>query len=329
MNAKRLLAPALAFVLLAASSLYAQNFPSAPGNEPTGSFGRFQILVEPGFVSLFTGCPGFDSSTRIFTSPTLYDSNTQIGVSAATTEGTPPENGAGIDVGSPAVKIGDSMMSPPAGFPAPAAGTREVHTQIRSLNMNTFPGVPPSNNVNVSIAPGVVSPGEVDSQSSSGSPANDFPARSFFDVFVQVSIPQCGGLPAGGATLHNRHNQPLKVQADGLTSLPPKVVYLHELSTPVPILFSAAGPHWRNNQALGCFIFAGHQVGVEHPESEREGFEGKMHGHEHHGPGGPACPPEPRGGGPSSISIVVLGGLAAAWALIAVLRGRRRESYNG
>ncbi len=271
-------------VVLAAAPALAQ-FPNAPGNETTQSFGQFQILVEPKFAPLFTGCPGYDATTRVLTSPLLYDPGTVIGVSAATKEsggGGAEHHPPGIPVGvSPSTNVADTMMSPPAGFPSPANGTREIHTQIRSLNMT-------GSGVTVSLAPGTISPGEVDSHSPSGNPANDFPARSFFDVYVQVSLPHCGGLPAGTTNLYNRHNEPLKVEADGLTSLPPVVVYLHDTTTTVPIVFAANnGKVWRKDEALGCFILAGHGVGVkENTPAEREKFERHM---KEHGKPAKAC----------------------------------------
>ncbi len=282
----------VAVVLLAAAPALAQ-FPNAAGNETTQSFGQFQILVEPSFAPLFAGCPGWDPATRVLTSPLLYDPGTVIGVSAAFKESGPGAVEAhppGIDVGVPPTKIWDNMMSPPGGFPAPANGTREIHTQVRSLNMT-------GGGVTVSLAPGTISAGEVDSHSNSGNPANDFPARSFFDVYVQIGLPHCGGLPAGTTNVINRHSQPLKVEADGLTSLPPVVVYMHDTTTTVPIVFAADnGKVWKRDEPLGCLVLAGHGVGVQNTPAQREQFE--RHMKEHGRParactGGPIIKPGP------------------------------------
>ncbi len=277
MNPMRLILCAAA-LLLAAAATYAQSFPSAPGNETTQSYGNFKILIESKFAGHFTGCPGYDAATRILTSPILYDPSTVIGVSAATKEGTPAEHGPGIPVGTPPVSISDHSMSPPAGYPAPANGTREVHTQMRMLNMT-------GGGVTVSLDPGTISPGEVDSHSSSGNPANDFPARSFFDIYVRIVLPHCGTFP--GAMVHNRHNEPIKVQnADDLHSLPPGgIVYVHDESSAVPIRFvSNNGKLWHQDEPLGCIVFAGHglaQQKGEPPEEGKRKFEEKARGHEH------------------------------------------------
>jgi hypothetical protein len=119
------------------------------------------------------------------------------------------------------------------------------------------------------------SPGEVESESASGNPTNDFPARSFFDVYVQITLPACGTGGFTGATLFNRHNQPLIVQASNLTALPPTVVYEHNASSEVPILFATAGRQWKREELLGCIILAGHQVGVAGtPEGGKGGGKG-------------------------------------------------------
>jgi len=248
MNMKRLLATAISLVSLvglAAMPAYCQ-FPG-PGPETTASFGSFKVLVDPGLAHLFTGCPGWDPASRILSSPLLYDPSTVIQVNAATTESAPHP----------------PLTSP---FPAPPGTTREVLTQIQTLNLATYPPVPPANSVHVragsaaSSAP--ASRGEVESESASGTPANDFPARSFFDVYVQITLPACGTGGFTGATLYNRDHKPLIVSASGLTSLPPTVVYEHNASSEVPILFSTPGNGWRKDEFLGCIILAGHMVGV-------------------------------------------------------------------
>lgn len=247
MNLKRLfLLAAVSLVTLASVLAYSQ-YPPAPVNDNTASFGSFQILVNPKFASQFAGCsaPYWDPATRIFSSPLLYDSTTTIGVSGVTTEGKPEED-HGVPVGTgPSVTISDKMFERPPGFPEPPNGTREVHTQIRTLNLNTYGGGP---SVHVTVKPPTSKPysaGEVEPQSASG----DFPARSFFNVYVQIQL-TCGGY---NGTLHN--DKPLFVTASGLTSLPPVVVYEHDVSSEVPVR-TADGRHF------GCIILAGHQPGV-------------------------------------------------------------------
>src|SRR5215469_6609652 len=199
---------AVSLVTLASVPAYSQ-YPPAPVNDNTASFGSFQILVNPKFVAQFAGCPtaNWNLATRIFSSPLLYDPTTVIGVSGVTTEGHPEEVN-GVPVGIPNVTISDKMFERPPGFPEPPNGTREVHTQIRSLNLNTY-GPGPA--VHVSVKPPTNKPysaGEVEPES-----ASDFPARSFFNVFVQIQL-TCGGYH--NLILHNE--KPLFVTASGLAA---------------------------------------------------------------------------------------------------------------
>ena len=104
-----------------------------------------------------------------------------------------------------------------------------------------------------------ISVGEVESYSGAGGlPANDFPAQSFFDVFVDVDLPAGGTFP--GAT--NMYNSlPLMVQNTNVTSFPPQVVYIHGMSTAVPVYFSNNNPpRWTNGQIFGLLTLAGHGV---------------------------------------------------------------------
>jgi hypothetical protein len=147
-------------------------------------------------------------------------------------------------------------------FPAVPPATREVHSQIRQLNLKTYPPSGTPVIVTVAAAP-AISIGEVESQSPSGNPANDFPARSFFDMYVHITLPACGSGGFTGATLYNRPNQPLVVKNDTVTSLPPGDVYEHDASSEVPLLFAAPGKHGKRDEFFGCVILAGHLVGPE------------------------------------------------------------------
>ena len=101
----------------------------------------------------------------------------------------------------------------------------------------------------------------MESLSASGLPANDFPAESFFNVFVEVAIPVFGGFP--GATVTN--STALVVRNDNLLGFPPKVVYLHGDgdSPAVPVAFQSADPGglWAAGDFFGWLILAGHGVG--------------------------------------------------------------------
>jgi hypothetical protein len=244
MVAKRLIFTAV--VLLIVVPIYAQHFPTTPGNEMTHSYGVFKIRVEPAFASLFTGCPGF--SGGVLTSPILYDSSTKIGVSAA---GSTPTR----DLVDPARTIapGD-FFHPREPFPIPThAG---VYMQMRELHMTD--AISTGTGVAVTVAPDSehISPGAV-------IPAPASP-NSFFQMFVHINFPHCGGLPATTELYNKSPNEPLVVKATlpATADLPPTgTVYIHDETNVVPIRFYTDNPgHWKKDQILGCIVFAGHGV---------------------------------------------------------------------
>lgn len=241
METKRLFAVIVVLLGLATVPAYSQFPPPAAGNESTPSFGGFKILVDPHAASHFTGCPANIWDGHYLSSPTLYDPATIIGVSAVTTGTSATVGAPPAPPTPPTTTVGDtSFVHPPAGFSGP--GPR-IYTQIRSLNLNTYSGTPP---VTVSLAPTPPSAGEV---RPAGATAN-----SFFEVYVHITIPSC--LP--GATLYNKTHEPLIVEASGLTSLPPSVVYNHMVSSEVPIYIRVG----RKEEFVGCIVLAAHEVGV-------------------------------------------------------------------
>jgi len=243
MQARHLVAVFLIVAGLAILPAYAQfPFPSpTPGNESTTSFGGFVILVDPHAAPLFAGCPAplWNGTTRYLTSPLLYDfAGTTIGVSAIT-------SGSSAPTGNPPTTISEPSH-PPAGFSG--AGPR-IYTQIRALPLRTYSSTDPM--VTVSVAPAPPSAGEV-------RPDTPTTAKSFFEAHVQITLAAgaCPGHPA--ATLYNKPHEPLILEASGLTSLPPSVVYNHMASNEVPIYIRIG----RKEEFLGCIILAAHQVGV-------------------------------------------------------------------
>lgn len=252
-------------VLLAVASAHPQTFPSQPKIEPTQSLGVFRIQVVHKFAGRFQGCPGYDAGTRKFTSPVLYDPATEISLSAALVEKDLPgvrENPQTSD-----------QLTLPSHFADPPDNNREVHTEITTLKMtgngftvragrwynNAAQQSPPAEHWR--------SRGEIFSDAKPGqigNPQHDFPARSFFNVFVNIDVPHCGGLPAGTTTLYNK--LPLIVSSDGLQGLPPNVIYEHDTSSAVPIYIREVVPllgrGWRHQDELvGYLLLAGHGVG--------------------------------------------------------------------
>jgi hypothetical protein len=281
MNVKRLLAIVLGAFALAATHAYPQTtggpFPPI-GDDATTSLGSFRIRIADKFAGLFNGCPGYNSTTKILQSPTLFDPATIIGRSNVTIDDSPFRLGS-VPAGSARVVIPEDTLIPPPGFGF-GPGTREVHTEVHALKMTAGPvmvraGIWYNDPANPSM-PVRVSPGEVESKSGpSFDPSRDFPASSFFDVYVRVDLPPCGSFPGG--TLYNLI--PLTVKNDNVDRFPPRVVYLHDASSIVPILFVFANPPvWLRDDILGYFLLAGHGVGFGNSPADQQEFNNFMNG---------------------------------------------------
>jgi hypothetical protein len=285
---RRLFATVLVLSVLAAIPACAQQFPAGPADETTSSLGSFKIQITNANVApLFAGCPGYNNP--ILSSPVMYDPGTVVGLSDPLLDGSNADTN-GVAVGSAKTNVSEAMLFPPPGFPcagatgacSSGANTRELHTEVRSLKMVNLGGGSPvvraglyyDSATKQTDPPSRVSPGEVESHSGpNGALANDLPASSFFDVFVQVDVPACGKFP--GATLYN--TSPLIVKNPNLTALPPKVVYLHDSSSVVPILFlNANAPLWNAGDVLGYFVLAGHGIGFGNTQSDIDDFNNFM-----------------------------------------------------
>jgi hypothetical protein len=288
MISKRLVAVLCSALALSAVSGYAQSFPPQ-GNDNTNSLASFKIQIMPRFVNLFSHpnppnppivCPGFDPTTNILSGPQMFDQQTVIGRSMSIPggDGSSADLG-GVPVGQPfqsiqVSNVSESMLIPPPGFPCSGVsgctsgpGTHEVHTEVESLHlMGSGAAVRAGQWYNSSSGPSwppaKISPGEVESQSGPGGTL-DFPASSFFDVFAQVDMPACPAFTNAfpGGTLYNL--MPLVVKNNQVNSFPPTVVYLHDASSIVPILFLNDKPgFWQKDDILGYFLLVGHGVGV-------------------------------------------------------------------
>ncbi|PYP86488.1 MAG: hypothetical protein DMG65_18760 [Candidatus Angelobacter sp. Gp1-AA117] len=273
---QRLLAGTFAVLVLAIAPAYSQNF-SGKSDDTTSSLGSFKIQVATNFQSVVNGCPGYDPTTRIWTSPTMFDGTTLIGRSDVLTDGSPADLN-GVPVGSANTVVSENMLSAPPGWPclgdtpcAAAPGTHEVHTELRKLNLVAFacggppPGRPAVRAGTAYSAPIKISSGEVESHAAPGG-SPDFPASSFFDMFVQVDLPACGTLPA--STVQN--NLPLIVKNNHLTAFPPRVIYIHDQSSSVPVVFAPGGPF--AGQTLGYLVLAGHGASFTCSQSDQDEF---------------------------------------------------------
>ena len=288
---RRAIFPRLFFslcALVAVQRVPAQVFPPQ-GDDLTPSMGVFRIVVDPLFRPLlsptgpptsFVGYIGFHSSDGRLTSPMLIDSSTIIGRSNPNSRlyAFPQPLGAGSwDV----INGYTDYSAIPFLWAAAPPPTEEVLTEIKTFVLSTVspatgqictnplvPVVPISYAMIKAGTFAGVSPrslGIVQENLANGPPPPDFPARSFFDIFVEVNLPPIPGtessvaFPAAGAILTNGP-QPLIVTNLNLASFPPQVVYIHGGNTnAVEIRFKFDNPpYWKAGDLFGTLALAGH-----------------------------------------------------------------------
>lgn len=190
----------------------------------------------------------------------MLDTATTIGRSCVHLDGDSTDTG-GATVGVAGTNVSDSSFAlvPTGDFTEGPGGTREVHTELRSMNLvadacpalctGTGNGVPITVRAGVGTGVALATVGEVETLPGGG----DFPAESFFDVFVEIDTPFFGG-----TTLANSASNPLLVVDPALDALPPKVVYIHGETNAVPVSF-VDGPS--AGQVFGYLRLAGHGAG--------------------------------------------------------------------
>jgi hypothetical protein len=262
--------------------------------------------------------PGFSPVGGVLTSPTMYDFvDTYIAVSAShnraanPTYFTSPDPG-GVRVGTVAHPGFPNFIpnySPRYAFLPPVFATApnnvdEIMTEIEGFNLATttgsagqlncpthdprVPDLGPSININMVVAGPAFIPGLPQNRRSIGMvqqlppivAGTDFPAQSFFDIFVEVTLPQTSGnnsaidfpgllsgipRPPGqtqdGAVLYNDANNPLVIVNPNVMSLPPTAVYIHGQTLAVPMKFKYANPpYWAADDVIGYLVLAGHGV---------------------------------------------------------------------
>lgn len=253
---------------LAISSLaFGQTFqcpggPAATCNDTTTSLGTFIINVSPAFQPVFAGAsvPGYDPVSHIYVSPILYDPSTTIGRSAPFPNPGGPVSGVNIGTGPGSLTGQSTPGALPPGF-SQTAGNDTILTAL--LNMSLSGGGITVTANTTGGAPGGNSLGEVQANQSTV----DFPATSFFDVFVDISLP--GGL----GTFSN--STPLLVENTDLMSLPPMVIYTHMGSLgSVPLVGDNGGPF--AGDTIGTILLSGHGVGYNNNQSSEQSFEGQI-----------------------------------------------------
>lgn len=233
------------------------SFPEDAGDDTTSSLGAFVVLVRQQFRSMFADYPGYDPSNYNLRSPRLFDNGgTIIGRSDMHYDGD-PDDATGVPTGTAMTSVGDNDFTlVPDGFQGPA-GTEEIHTEIHALNMVHVSGAAVRAGIEAPSRP--MSPGEIESM-----PGNSYglPGESFFNVFVEVDIPDHPYTP-WGAHMTVANDDPLLVTADNLLVLPPRVVYIHDNSSAVPVIFqNSNSPMWDSGDVMGYLVLAGHGVNM-------------------------------------------------------------------
>jgi len=244
-----------AFTGAGTSTLTIKSFSFPPvGDDVAPSMGQFRVVVEPRFWQMMSSYPGFAvvNGVHRLVSPVLNDRNTLIGRSSIHRDGDAGDI-SGLPVGTAGTIISDAnfALSPP-GFQGPA-GTQEIHTEVRSLNMTEGP---------VAVRAGTFAPsrpicaGEI--QAFPNAEEGLFPGDSFFNMFVEVDLPLLG-------TLYN--TDPLMVENSGVDCFPPRVVYLHKHTGPVMMKFKADDTQpvkrWLAGDNFGWLVLAGHGINFD------------------------------------------------------------------
>ena len=264
---------------------------------------NFAFLFAPS--NSFSYYPGYAGpGSGILTGPVMFDGNTMIGESASHVR---PATVFPVAVGTPdqyppnttysnILGYTDYALYPPPFTNAPN-GVDEIFTEIEQMDLVGYTGtsndpcsdprVPTISSgstglggggaqVTVKAGPGAMGIGSslpmnrrsigMVQQITNGA-SSDFPAQSFFDIYVEVDLPPVPGtaanydFPTNGAVLYNDASDPLFIENLDLTNLPPTATYIHGNTTAVPILFKYSNPpYWAAGDVLGYLTLAGHGV---------------------------------------------------------------------
>ena len=203
-------------------ALQAQHFAAYPaGDDAASSLGEFRLVVDPAWVDIMDAAlagsvfattetwPGsgmliYDGG--VFTSPVLYDPVTIIGRSDPMPANSPQDTLGALAGRAPGrTYVSDSQMTVrPVWLPDPTGTVYQVHTYMKSLNLSdavtTHLGISVKAGMDAPTRP--VSAGEVQAYSTGA----DWPAKSFFNVYVQVSMPAFTEIPRCVVTASERES---------------------------------------------------------------------------------------------------------------------------
>ncbi len=269
-RSRRCLTRLLLVLLLVGGSSDSQATYPPQGDDVIPSLGSFRLRITTKYAPLFVGYPGFNATTLKLQSPTLFDSGTVIGRSSPYLINHPGSTATVRPVGSAGTLLcGDAALCAGAGptlFPLPPPyggfnannGEQAILTEVAMLFLSPGGGGGMPTVRAGSMAPlQGVSPGIVEEKA----PGTDFPAESFFDVNVEVDIPDAG---SWGADMTVYNSIPLFVQNANLMALPPSVIYIHGNTQAVPVRFLTTNfPLWVAGDLLGWLVLAGHGANMD------------------------------------------------------------------
>jgi hypothetical protein len=250
MKTKRSLLPILGLALTILGSptnLQAQRYAAYPaGDDSASSLGQFRVVVDSAWVdimdaalkgSVFTtteGLPGvwiYDGG--VFTSPALFDPATTVGRSDPFAAEAPEDPHGVIAGGAPGrTYVSESQLAVKPGWADATGRVYEVHTFMKSLHLTDAV----TTQLGFSVRAGMqaptrpVSAGEVEAYTTT----TDFPARSFFNIYVEVDIPAAGPVPA----VQLVNVEPLLVENAVIYGFPPRAFYIHGNTNAVPVYFN-------------------------------------------------------------------------------------------
>ena len=184
----------------------------------------------------------------------------------------PHEDGDASDTGGTPVGTMGTIISDadfplvPPGFQGPP-GTREAHTEIRELSMSNADGVAIRAGTGLGLP---LNPGEMESLSgASGDSELDFPAQSFFDVFLEIDLPETAEHPV--VTIYN--SDPLLLINNAI-EFPSRMIYVTGNDSAIPLYYRDSHPDgdWSADDLFGWLTTAA--IGVDfdpdNPDDARE-----------------------------------------------------------
>jgi hypothetical protein len=202
---------------------------------------------------------------------------TTVGRSDGFVSGSPPDTNGVIAGRAPGrTYVSESQLTVKPGWANATGRVYEVHTFMKSLHLTDAV----TTHLGFSVRAGMLAPtrpvsaGEVEAYHTT----SDFPASSFFNIYVEVDIPAAGALPA----VQLVNVEPMLVENASIYGFPPRASYTHGNTNAVPVYSNQDLTITNANGSLtvprgtlfGQLTLAGH--GMSYSEYEIPSFETEM-----------------------------------------------------